>query len=317
MMQVPSAYVKGYAKAKAVDPVTADKYIKHTTIGDPELDPVMEEISSLPPGDLHRFTKAGIEQEEEVLRTAPQVLRDFFDKTDRDTPPWLDYNEFEPGQRAFYANLNNMLIAYAIGSAVEGFSTLVSKSFSITGRVTGGGAGAERRLRQNNRHMVEVYYPGGMQRDGDGWKVSMRIRFIHARVRKLLADSSLWEYEAWGVPLSAAHTGGISLFTFSIRQFEHACAMGSKVSTEQKESIIKIWRYAGYLLGVPESILFANEEEARKIYKIGHMCEPPPDSDAKNLANMVFKVLPTMAGLTDEAKRKVWKCMPTAFREPL
>ena len=74
---VPSAYAESYAKARLQDQAAVDNYIKHTTIGDPVLDPVMEELSSLPPGDLHRFIKAGIEQQDEVLRRAPQPLRDF------------------------------------------------------------------------------------------------------------------------------------------------------------------------------------------------------------------------------------------------
>ena len=291
-------------KAWRHDEAAAENYIRHTTIGDPELDPVMEELSSLPPADLYRFVKAGVEQESDVLRTAPKVLRDFFDKVDSYVPPWVDFESFKPGMRAFHENMSNMLIAYAVGSAVEGFSTLVSKSFSITGRVSGLGPGAERRLRQNNRHMVEVYYPGGLRRDGDGWKISTRIRFIHAQMRRLLADSDAWHFKAWGSPLSAAHVGGIALYTFSIRQFEHAISMGARVSQEQRDSIVRIWRYAGYLLGVPEGILFTNEEEARRIYKIGHMCEPPPDDDAIGLANAVFKAIPAMAGLKEEAQIK-------------
>ncbi len=304
MSQIPSAYTNGYAKACLHDQAAADNYIRHTTIGDPELDPVMEELSALSQADLHKFVRAGVEQESDVLRTAPKVLRDFFDKVDPPPPPWVDFESFKPGMRAFHENMSNMLIAYAIGSAVEGFSTLVSKSFSITGRVTGLGAGAERRLRQNNRHMIEVYYPGGLRRDGDGWKVSTRIRFIHAQMRRLLAESDTWNFDAWGVPLSAAHVGGIALYTFSIRQFEHAISMGAKVSQEQKDSIVRIWRYAGYLLGVPEAILFKNEKEARKIYEIGHLCEPPPDDDAVGVANAVFKAIPAMAGLTEEAQIK-------------
>lgn len=304
MSPIPSAYTEGYAKARLHDQATADNYIRHTTIGDSKLDPVMEELSSLPQAELHRFVKAGIEQEVDVMRTAPKVLRDFFDEVDSEIPPWVDFESFTPGMRAFYYNMNNMLIAYAVGSAVEGFSTLVSKSFSITGRVTRLGPGAERRLRQNNRHMIEVYYPGGLRRDGDGWKVSTRIRFIHAQMRRLLAESDAWNFEAWGSPLSAAHVGGIALYTFSIRQFEHAISMGARVSQEQKDSIVRIWRYAGYLLGVPESILFTNEEEARRIYEIGHTCEPPPDEDAIGVANAVFKAIPAMAGLKEEGQIK-------------
>lgn len=304
MVQVPSAYAEGYAKARHLDPEAANNYIRHTAVGDPELDPVMDELSGLPPPALHMYIKAGIEQQADVLRSAPQALRDFFDKVDHDVPSWVDFDSYWPGTQAFFANMGNMLIAYAVGSAVEGFSTLVSKSFSISGRVTGLGAGAERRLRQNNRHMVEVYYPDGLKRGGDGWKISTRIRFIHSQMRRLLGESDAWDHEAWGTPLSASHVGGIALFTFSIRQFEHAISMGSSISQEQRDAIVRIWRYAGYLLGVPESILFTNEQEARRTYEIGHLCEPAPDVDAVGVANAVFKAIPQMAGVTGEAETK-------------
>ena len=49
---VPSAYIEGHIKAREHDPRIADNYIKHTTIGDPELDPLMEGLaSSLPSKD--------------------------------------------------------------------------------------------------------------------------------------------------------------------------------------------------------------------------------------------------------------------------
>lgn len=300
---IPSAYVQGFARAREVDPVVTLQYIRHTTLGDPALDPVMDELHTMPPAELHQHIRACIEQDDEALiAKAPQVLRDFFDALE--VPDWADFESFKPGQRAFFNNMGNMLIAYAIGSAVEGFSTLVSKSFSITGRVPNLGPGAIRRLRQNNRHMIETYYPGGLQRGGDGWKISMRIRFIHARIRKLLAESEAWDHAAWGTPLSAAHIGGISLYTFSIRQFEHAVSMGSEISQEELDSIVRIWRYGGYLLGTPETILFTDEPEARQLYKIGHLCEPPPDEDAIGMANAVFKALPVMAGLETEAEAK-------------
>ena len=300
---VPTSYAAGYAKARNVDRKVADNYIRHTTIGDAELDPVMEELAELPPKQMHRFIRAGIEQDDnETLRCAPQIMRDFFNNYE--VPDWVDFDEFKPGQSAFFSNMSNMLIAYAIGSAVEGFSTLVSKSFSITGRVSGLGPGAVRRLRQNNRHMVETYFPNGMKRDGEGWKVTMRIRFVHARMRKLLADSDLWDHDAWGTPLSAAHVGGIALYTFSIRQFEHAMAMGSKITEEERSSIVKIWRYGGSVIGVPDGILFTNEAEARQLYEIGHLCEPPPDDDALSVASSVFKAIPEMAGVKTEAERK-------------
>ena len=117
MENIPSAYVAGYAKARAVDREAADNYIRHTAMGDAVLDPIMEELSSMPPADLHRFIGAGIEQQQEVLREAPQILRDFFESLD-EPPPWLDYDAFRPGIRTFHANLDLMLVAFVAGVLV-------------------------------------------------------------------------------------------------------------------------------------------------------------------------------------------------------
>ena len=212
MEKSPLAYAEGYAKARLYDEAAADNYIRHTTIGDPELDPMMEELaSSMDPGELHRFIGAGIEQREEVLLEAPQALRDFFKNLE--DPPWLDYEAFRPGIRAFHANVDIMLTAFVTGVLVEGFSTLIAKSFRITGRV----ASTRRRLQQNNRHMMDIFFPGGLHRDGDGWRLSTRIRFVHTRIRDLLAKSEDWNHELWGTPVSAAHLG------FAIPFFPSVC----------------------------------------------------------------------------------------------
>ena len=201
MEHSPSAYQEGYAQARIFDHAAADNYIRHTTMGDTVLDPIMGELSSLPPSDLHRFIWTGIENRDEGLRNAPRILCDFFDSLEE--PPWLDHEAFRPGIRAFHKNVDLMLVAFVTGVLVEGFSTLIAKYFNITGRV----ATTKRRLQQNNRHIMDIFFPGGLRRDGDGWKLSTRIRFVHARIRAMLAKSDDWKHEIWGPPVSAVHLG--------------------------------------------------------------------------------------------------------------
>ena len=306
MTQSPSAYTEGHAKARRYDQAAADNYIKHTTIGDPELDPIMEELSSLQPADLHRFIKAGIEQQDEVLRKAPQVLRDFFE-TREEPPPWLDYDAFRPGIRAFHANVDLMLVAFVTGVLVEGFSTLIAKSFVITGRVSS----TKRRLQQNNRHMMDIFFPGGLYRENDGWKLSTRIRFIHARIRCLLAKSEDWNHEAWGTPVSAAHLG-FAISVFSNRLLEYSQRVGARFSKEERESVLGVWRYAGYLMGIPETILYTTGAEAEEMYKIGYMCEPVADADSIAVANGLIHAVPSVADVTDPVEKK--KLTDMAYR---
>ena len=292
MIQVPTAYAEPYAKARSHDEALADIYIKHTTLGDPELDPVMEELAALPPGDLHRFIRAGVEEQAEVMRKAPQPLREFFNNLEE--PEWLDYEAFRPGIRAFHANVDLMLVAFVTGVLVEGFSTMIAKSFNITGRV----ASTKRRLQQNNRHMMDIFFPGGLYRNGDGWKLSMRIRIIHSRIRALLNKSEEWNHEAWGAPVSAAHLG-LAISVFSKRLLEYSLKVGANFTEEEKDSVLDVWRYTGFVMGIPETILYTDAEAATRIYKVGYLCEPPPDPDSVAVANMLIQAIPTVADITD------------------
>ena len=296
-MTIPSAYVDGHKTARLQDEAVADNYVRHTMIGDPELDPIMDELSSLPPDQLHRFVGAGIEQRDEVLREAPQILREFFENLE--DPPWLDFEAFRPGIRAFHANVNLMLVAFVTGVLVEGFSTMIAKSFSITGRV----ASTKRRLQQNNRHMMDIFFPGGLHRNGEGWKLSTRIRFVHTRIRNLLKHSEEWNHEAWGMPISAAHLG-FAISVFSKRLVDYSMLVGANLNEEEQESVIKVWRYTGYLMGIPETILYTSTEEAVKMYKIGYMCEPPADAESIGVANMLIQAIPTVADITDPEEQK-------------
>ena len=304
-MTVPSAYTEGYKKARLSDQARADNHIRHTTIGDPALDRVMEELSSLPPADLHRFIEAGIEQEKDGLRGAPQALRDFFDHFEE--PPWLDYDAFRPGILVFNENVSLVLVAFVTGVLVEGFSTLIAKSFNITKRV----AATKRRLQQNNRQLMEIFYPGGLRRDGDGWKLSTRVRFVHARIRGLLAKSDDWQHDAWGTPLSAAHLG-FAISVFSKRLLDYSALVGARFSEEEKESVLAVWRYTGYLMGIPETILYTNGAEADEIYRVGYMCEPPPDADSVTMANALIQSIPEVAGITDPVEKE--KVITLAYR---
>ena len=307
MREPPSAYIEGYAKARLHDEARADNYIKHTTIGDPVLDLVLEELSSLPPADLHGFIEAGIEREAGGgdLRNAPQVLRDFFNNLEE--PPWLDHRAFRPGVLVFNENIQLMLVAFVTGVLVEGFSTLIAKSFNITKRV----AATKRRLQQNNRQLMEIFFPGGLRRDGDGWKLSTRVRFVHARIRNLLAKSDDWNREAWGTPLSAAHLG-FAISVFSKRLLDYSELVGARFNDEEKESVLAVWRYAGYLMGIPESHLYTDGAEADKIYRVGYMCEPPPDADSITMANALIQSIPAVAGITDPVEKE--KVVKLAYR---
>ena len=159
-MNIPTDYLENYERGRAVNPDMADNYVAHTLIGDPEADAMLDELATIEAEQAFRFLQAGMDEDHDVLRDAPPLVQAFFQGLE--TPPeWVDYDEFAPGIRLFHKNSKLLLAGMLGGVLVEGFSTNISKSFFITGRLRDQGV---RRLQQNNRQMIELFFPGGLTR---------------------------------------------------------------------------------------------------------------------------------------------------------
>ena len=300
MLQVPTDYIPGYAQARAIAPELADRYIAHTTIGDPTADAVVEELASLGRSESSRIIQAGTDgPNNPMLLDAPPLVRDFFAELG-ETPPWLDPAAFRPAYRMFHRNSQLVLAGMVGGVLVEGFSTNISKSFFITGRLRDQGV---RRLRQNNRQMVEIFLPGGLETYGEGWKLSVRVRLVHATIRRLMLGTVDWNAAAWGLPISAAHLGFANA-VFSARLLKHLAALGGHFNDEERASFMAVWRYTGHVMGIPDTILFQDEAEALRLFEIGGMCEPPPGVEAASMSNALVNSAPMVIGIDDTRQRR-------------
>lgn len=300
-MKTPTDYDNpGYAQARDLEPEMAENYVAHSMIGDPLADAAVEALSKLKRSESNRIISAYMSVPDgKELPDAPSEVHALFD--DVLTPPeWLDLPALTAGIHMFHRNRKMVVAGMLAGVLVEGFSTNISQSFFITGRLRYQGV---RRLQQNNLHMVEIFIPGGMEPYGDGWKLSFRIRLVHAQVRYLLNNSEDWDTDAMGVPLSAAHCG-YAITAFSARLLKHMRNLGAAFSKEEAASFMATWRYSGLLMGVPESILFEDEEDALKLYEIGTMCEPEPSASSVVLANSLVNSAPLVVGIDDPVEGK-------------
>ena len=293
--EIPSDYIEGYEKAKAIDPDLAATYIEHLNVGDPEADAVIEDLISLGRAESARFINAAMEQQEDVLRDAPESLRAFFERLET-RPDWFSPDEVLPGCRIFY-RYPYVFTASLVGAGlIEGFVSNISKSFFYTGRLIEGDQGV-RRLKQNNRHQVELYLPGGLERQGEGWKLTVRVRLVHAQVRRLVGSQPDWDAGAWGVPVSAAHLA-LANTVFSARVLHHTGRLLlTRFSAEEREGMMALWRYVGHLMGVPEALLATSEEQAKQIFKIGMTCEPPPSVESVAMANTLVHAAPVLVNM--------------------
>ena len=94
----------------------------------------------------------------------------------------------------------------------------------------------------------------GMDRDEKAFG-GARIRLVHAQVRRLLRRYGEWDAAVFGTPLSAAHMG-LSSANFSASMLREAQRLGAKLDQEARVAFMQIWRYASWLVGTPDELLF-------------------------------------------------------------
>ena len=302
-MLVPKAYAAGYGRAARQDPELATAYVRQATVGDQLADPVAEDLALLPPKLVHPLLAKALGNPHDLPPEAPDSLRRFMAAA-VDVPDWFDEDIAMVASRAFLRNWDTVLSALVGGSIVEGFATLISKSFRIRGRVLNSGV---RRLKQNGLQLVEQYLPGGMSPMGDGWRLTLRVRLVHAQSRLLIKKSDEWNEELYGQPISAA-TMLLAGSAFSGRLMQHVAALGGDFSREEREAYVHVWRYTGFLMGIPEEVLFRDEASAVRTFEVAKLCEPPPDEDAIIMANAIINSAPLVIGITEpKARRKLAK----------
>ena len=296
---IPTAYIDGYARGREADPERADNYIAHTTIGDPLAEAMVADLGSLGQKESSRLIGAGMVGDADALRDAPRSVREFFAYC-AEPPEWVEFPAFLPGCRMFHRNTRLILAGMVAGVLIEGFATNIAKSFFLTGRLRDQGV---RRLKQNNRHMLEIFMPGGLEKHADGWTHSIRVRLVHAKLRYLIARSDDWDSEELGVPLSAAHLG-YAISSFSARLLRHLERLGGSFDEEERNGFMAVWRYSGYLMGIPETILYRDEQDALEMFGIGRLCEPPVSMESIVMASSLINSAPLFAGLDDRSERR-------------
>ena len=295
---IPRVFAAGYEKAKLIDPGLAAAYVAHLHVGDPAADALMADLARFSEDEQHPLLRAIVEQNDEALRGTPQSFRDFAHEIGT-LPAWYDRKVARHGCRVFLAHSDEFLAGFAGGAIVEGFSTMISKSFALTGRMLDDGV---RRLKQNLRHLLDMFLPRGIEPLGDGWRLTIRIRLVHARVRSLLKSSDEWDYDAWGMPISAAHTA-LATAAFSSRLLQFAEKLGASLDHDDREAFMSVWSCAAHQMGVPAPMLFHSQADGLHLLRVATTCEPPPDLDAVALAHCIVNSAPVVVGVTDPKAR--------------
>ena len=184
-------------------------------------------------------------------------------------------------------------------SGAAGLATLISYSLPLTYTSPAGVKplvwtkdlleATPRRLAETMDFVNRTATPDSMLPGGEGWKATVRVRLIHAQVRAALSHMPHWNQEAWGLPINQTEMAGTNV-AFSSIFMDGMERLGFRYSAAEKQSVMDLWRYSGYLIGVDEPLLAKTNLEGRRLVSAIGATQAPPDADSKRLIDAVMNV---------------------------
>jgi hypothetical protein len=251
--------------------------------GDPLADDVaawMREIGART--GWQRFEKALSEGVESVRNDA--ALYKFLSHAASD-PPWLDRGAVERGIAASgRAGAAGMLALRDLGLWAGYRASAINQTLIRTGALEGS---AQRRVAQTTTWWMACNESGGMDVGADGYRMTLRVRVVHALVRASLLRSPDWDRAWLGLPVNQLDMQATYL-AFSVIYLIGQRMLGVPVRKQEAEDIIHLWRYIAWLMGVDEKLLVASEVEGRVALYRNLLSQPAADETSKKLGRALM-----------------------------
>lgn len=274
------------------EPKQVEEFTKYQWIGDPLADAVVAMYFRMPAGEGRKLVEEALEKGIDNVANAPDELVQFFRQVES-VPLWLNRQKLDEGcevirRTGWFAELVLRNVSLMGGY----LSSAANKPLAFTGQLD---KMAPKRLIETGKFWVDVTTPGGMDRFNEGFKSAVRVRLMHATVRYMLNKSGRWNYQAWGEPINQADTQATNML-FSHIFLIGLRGLGFRFTREERESVIHLWRYVGFLLGIDEKILPADETDSYRMAYLHYATFSDYDDDTRALGESLTKVPYTQVG---------------------
>jgi hypothetical protein len=265
------------ARARFGDRV--DRLAPYLLETDPLADATIVAMEALPPERGWAMLGEALARGIAAVPGAPDAMRALFAEVDR-VPPWVDWSALDAGGEL-------LMRSGAFGGMVLGAKSLVmgfaspggNKPLVLSGRLT---QQAARRLDETARFVQAVCRPGGMRRGADGFQITVKVRLMHAQVRRMILRSGAWDEARWGAPINQHDMAGTTLL-FSLSVLDGLRALGLVISREEAERYTQLWRYVARVMGCDRDLVPGSELEAWQLAELISATMDPPDDDSRAL----------------------------------
>ena len=263
------------------------EYLRYLHAGDVLADDVVLCFERLPAGEGSKLLLQALNQGIDSLDDPPPELVALFRQIDH-VPFWVDWERMKYGNAKVLRNAFLTALAFGLYAMPFGYLGTQNKSLAFSEELLDRAA---ERYSYTAAFVIDIFLPNGMQRYSEGFMTCIRVRIGHAMVRRRILHSGEWNSEKYGIPVNQAHMA-VSSILFSFYVIEGLEKMGVYFGRKERESVLLIWRYASYLLGINPELINTSEAEARRMIDVAFSVEYDPDETAVALCRSTIDAIP-------------------------
>ncbi|KAH8888359.1 hypothetical protein GQ53DRAFT_783842 [Thozetella sp. PMI_491] len=207
-------------------------------------------------------------------------------------PDWVDWDQIDRGQQMFYRYAAPSVISLTFQSLLGGMGAdRVVETLTRTG-----GFGAKvtrRRLLETFQHVMDVTRDlASIQPGGKGFASSVRVRLLHASVRRrILAlareKPTYYDVAKNGVPVNDLDSIGTCISFSATLVWVSLPRLGIFPREREIVDYIALWRWVAYVLGTPTE-WFTTPARARTMMESLMLSEIAPTRTGQILANNII-----------------------------
>lgn len=231
--------------------------------------------------EIEHYIRNGVSEGDDV----PESVKKLFLQT-QTLPDWLDYDLITSGaELCMRANLDS-LISLRDYCLIGGYDyAYLNKPLIVTEALK---KGAVKRLSETLDFWVNATRYNALEIHAKGYEFAIKTRLIHSYARlSIKKHYKNWDTENWGKPINswdmmATYIGFSLVFLHSLHK------LGNTFSDKEEKGLFHLWKYVGYLLGIPEILLPNDKKQATEYFYLWTSIQPPADKDSVLLAHSLL-----------------------------
>ncbi len=140
-----------------------------------------------------------------------------------------------------------------------------------------------RRIAETAQFLLDTMTPGSLKPGGKGTETVLKVRLVHAAIRKFIQLGEKWNREEWDLPINQEDLV-FTLFTFSSTMIEAMEQLGQPLSEQEAEDYYYAWALIGRYLGIQPELIPTNVADAKVLLALILERQAGPSEDGKQLA---------------------------------